>query len=138
MKLQVNVDALKSYLESNLKVEDLKISFDNLKKGWDWNPFDDDDDKYKTAWDELRHNVELLHDFCSRVILVVEKGSKVLKITEGGAKLEAAVKFLDEKIKLPFYLEWADDKIFRMVLALLVTNLNKALGKNWVDKYNLG
>jgi len=121
------LDELKK-IDYNEIVESLK----KLKKEWDWNPFDKDGDEYTTAWSEFKHNIELLSDLFERVVIAVEKiAPTVLDIASGGAKLEATVQFLDEVVQLPFYLEWADAPVFRLLISLIVDKLNDKYGHDW-------
>lgn len=129
--LKIEVDKLKEFLENELDLLTLKDKARALKKEWDWNPFDKDDDQYTTAWQEFMHNIDLLSEMMEQVVITVEKASKVLGILEGGAKLEAAVQFLDKLIRLPFFLEWLDGPLFRFAISYVVRALNKKYGHDW-------
>ncbi|MEW6556060.1 MAG: hypothetical protein AB1349_01745 [Elusimicrobiota bacterium] len=129
--VMLEVDKLVDFIKNELNVEELKTSAQALKKGWDWNPFDKDGDEYVTAWEEFKHNLDLLWNFLEKIMFSVERGARVLTITEGGTKLEAAVKFIDELIKLPFWLEWLDQHVVQLLLSLLVKKTNDQYGHDW-------
>jgi len=61
----------------------------------------------------------------------VEKAARSLTILEGGAKLEAAVEFADKLIRLPFWLEWLDDNLLRLLFSMLVRKTNERYGHDW-------
>jgi hypothetical protein len=128
---KVDVEKLVEFIKNELNLDELKNSAEALKQGWDWNPFDKDGDEYVTAWQEFKHNIDLLWDFLEKIMFAVEKAAKSLTILEGGAKLEAAVKFGDAIIKLPFWLEWLDDNLLRLLFSMLVRKTNEKLGHDW-------
>lgn len=129
--LKVDVQKLRDFLNDELNLEELKEKAKALKKEWDWNIFDKDGDEYTTAWQEFMHNIDLLSNLFEEVVIAVEKASQVLGILEGGAKLEAAVKFLDDVIKLPFFLDWFDGPLLKFGISYVVRSLNSKYGHDW-------
>jgi hypothetical protein len=55
----------------------------------------------------------------------------------GKSKLDIAAQFLDETIKLPFYLEWFDGKAIKFLLSMAVASLNSHLGDAWEEKVEI-
>ena len=51
----------------------------------------------------------------------------------GKEKRDAVVKRLDELIKLPFYLEWLDDKLIGILVDLCCDKLNQVYAHHFVD-----
>jgi len=114
--------------------EDLKESLKDLKEGFDWNPFDADEDEYKTAWEEFQNNINLIIDVFQKVIFTVEKiGITTLGVLEGGGKLEAAAEFIDSVVKFPFWIDAFDRPIIRMLISMLVNQINAKYGHSWDD-----
>lgn len=75
--------------------------------------------------------------FLDHVVTIIERSSTDFSMLEGvdepsgKKKLDIAVKFLDDCIKLPFYLEWFDDNIIRFLLSTAVSSLNRHTGDAW-------
>lgn len=83
-------------------------------------------------WDEFKTTIVLLGNILEKVIITVEKVAKSLTdIASGQAKLEAAVEFIDDVVKLPWYLELIDKPFLKLIISLLVDQLNKRLGHTW-------
>jgi len=135
--VSVDIEKLVEFIKNELNTEELQEAAKALKKGWDWNPFDKDGDEYETAWQEFQHNIDLLWGFLEKIMYAIEKAAKSLTILEGGAKLEAAVKFADEIIKLPFWLEWLDDNLLRLLFSILVKKTNDRFGHDWSATGNI-
>ena len=135
--VSVDIEKLVEFIKNELNTEELQEAAKALKKGWDWNPFDKDGDEYETAWQEFQHNIDLLWGFMEKIMCAIEKAAKSLTILEGGAKLEAAVKFADEIIKLPFWLEWLDDNLLRLLFSILVKKTNDRFGHDWSATGNI-
>lgn len=103
-----------------------------VKKEFDWNPFNKDGDEYVTAWDEFKHNIKLINNLITKVIVTVEKiAVTVLGVSSGGAKLEAAVQYLDDVVKLPFFAEFVDAPFFRLIISFAVDKINEKYGNDW-------
>ncbi len=120
--MKTNVEFLKE------EVEKLKDQFVGLKKQL----------KDGEKWDsvsEVISNIDFIGDFIIDVILAVEIAtSNVITDIEGlksEDKLNAAVAFLDDNLKFPWYLEIIDGPVFKMALSLGVYFLNKRYGSNW-------
>jgi len=75
--------------------------------------------------------------FLDHVVTIIERCASDFSTIEGKdepsgkKKLDIAVKFLDECIQLPFYLEWFDDNIIRFLLSKTVSALNTHMGDDW-------
>ena len=106
--------------------QSLVESFKKLKEEWTWKIFDNE------GWEKFKSNIDLLSSLLEKVAITVEKVAVVtIGITNGGSKLEAAVKFLDEIIKFPFYIEFFDQYVFRVLISLAVSKLNDKIGHDW-------
>lgn len=99
----------------------LKASMDELEE---WNSID-----------EIVQNFKKLGKFVTSIVMAVELAVDDLKADledlKSEEKLEAAVKVLDEKVKLPWFLEVIDGPTFRLVLSLAVFFLNGIQGDKW-------
>lgn len=107
-----------------------------LVKGLDWNPFKlDHPDEFENAWKETTASFAAIFTFIGEIVDMVELAVKDLFSTigslNGAEKLEAAVEFLDDIVKLPFWLEWFDKPVFRLIISLVVGSLNKERGHLW-------
>ena len=51
----------------------------------------------------------------------------------GKEKRDAVIKRLDDMIKLPFYLEWLDDKLIGILVDLCCDKLNKIYAHHFAD-----
>lgn len=93
-------------------------------------------------WDslgEIVNNISKLHEFLEKIVFTVELATKSLesdlKGIQSGDKLDAAVGLLDDLIKLPWYLEVVDEIAFKLLISLVVDQINKRIGKDWdLDK----
>jgi hypothetical protein len=78
--------------------------------------------------------------FVDKIVTLIERAaiefSNLENVDEptGKKKLDLAVKFLDDKIKLPFYLEFFDDNVIRWMLSTAVAALNTHVGDSWEEK----
>lgn len=129
--IKIDVENIKEYVNKELNLEGMREKAKALKKGFDWNPFDKDNDEYKTAWSEIQNNIRLCKEFLTEIVVTVEQASYVLGILEGGAKLEAAVDYLDSVVRLPLILEWFDKPLFRWLISLAVEWINDKHGHEW-------
>ena len=81
--------------------------------------------------------------FFDKVVTLVERAaidfSNLESVDEptGKKKLDVAVKFLDDMIELPFYLEWFDGKAIKFLLSWTVGALNSHIGEGWEEKIEL-
>jgi hypothetical protein len=103
------------------------------------NPFALDDDGTPEGWDDLKQAREIITELIHFGILAVEKLSTDAAQVEGKTlagreKLDALVEFLDDCIKLPWYAEFADGPILRMIISSTVGELNMLFGKDWAGK----
>lgn len=129
MDIKVDIPKLKAEIEKQFKISELKKQFDELRAGWKWNPFKD-----KTVWSALQKNFDLLYDTATKTVVACQKAAAELKIVEDEAKLEAAVEFLDDVVVLPFWMEFFDAKIFRLLITFVYKSLKKQFGPNFADK----
>jgi len=127
---------VKKFIEHLMKKYDVRKLMGEAKRvirALDWNPFKlDDPVKFETAWDETKNNFILIGGFIKKIVDMVELAVEDLEeALSGPEKLEVAVQFLDDVIRLPFYLEWLDKPILRLLLSLIVTQLNDERGHTW-------
>lgn len=123
MKVEIKKDELVKYLVKTLKTPELMKAMKGLKE-IDWNPFDDDGDKYDTAWKEIVHNKDLVFDAAVALAVTAER-----LIIEGQAlsapqKHKAVVAALDKAIALPFFMEPFDGKVIDLIVTGAVKFMN--------------
>jgi hypothetical protein len=70
-------------------------------------------------------------DVLEEVVNLVEKFNKDVDSLSSKDKLELAVDFLDDIIKFPFYIEWADGMVIKYLVTSVVEQKNKYFGKGW-------
>ena len=90
------------------------------------------------AWNELSERLSSL------LVTLIRKKMAFLKFRnteediediKSEDKLEAAASYIDDAVKLPWYLETIDGPTFKIVLSIVVFYLNKQLGNDWgLDK----
>lgn len=68
-----------------------------------------------------------------RIVELVEKFSKDISYLSGKDKLDLATEFIDDLVRLPFYAEWFDGAVIRILISSIVTQYNKFYGKAWID-----
>lgn len=68
-----------------------------------------------------------------KIIVLIEKASKDLAFMSSKDKLDAAVDFIDELIKVPTLLEWADGIVIKSVISTIVLQYNKIYGNKWLE-----
>ena len=104
--------------------------------GWDWNPFDKDDDQLGTIA-EIQNNIRLVKTLALEVVQGIETltmaGAFALKSEE---KLQAAAKIIANAIKsrLPFWAFAAKpfvQPVVELLISSIVDSLNKKFGKDW-------
>lgn len=74
--------------------------------------------------------------FSEEVVELVERFSKDVAYLSGPQKLDVAVDFLDDLIKLPIWFEWADQVVLRYVISTVVEKYNAAFGHGWLEAKN--
>lgn len=75
--------------------------------------------------DEVLENFGVLKTFVHEVVLVVEQGAgEIVGTVESDDKLNAAVNLIDAAIKLPFWAEWIDGPIIKLLVKQAVAYLN--------------
>lgn len=75
--------------------------------------------------------LEAMLDIGRIAINMVEKYARDVDALSNKDKLDAAVKVIDDWIKLPRLLEWADQIAIRYALSAIVNEKNNAVGKDW-------
>jgi len=84
----------------------------------------------------LLTNIDKIGNFVIDTIILVELAAKEVEGLKSKEKLETAVSIIDDAIKLPWYLEFFDGPILKLIVSLGVDYMNKVEGKNWnLDKY---
>jgi hypothetical protein len=79
----------------------------------------------------------LIAAFLDHVVTIVEKAAIDFSTLEGvdepdgKNKLDLAVKFLDDVIEMPWYAEWADQYVVKLLLSMAVQSLNSHVGDTW-------
>ena len=128
--VQINVDKIKE----ELKKPEYQAAVTKIKglKKLDFWPFDKDGDEYEGVLAEMKHNGILLWEALEATVVAVETASKSLGIKDGGVKLQAAINFLDDIIRLPALFEWMDDIVLAALLSLVVGKLNQLIGHDWI------
>jgi hypothetical protein len=92
-------------------------------------------------WDsllEILRNIVSITNFAISVVLAIEViadklATDIFKISST-EKLNSAIILLDKYIKLPWYLEIFDGPIFKILISIVVSMLNKWFGKRWDTK----
>ena len=134
-KIQVDLHQVSGYIFGVLRDEGFIEKLDALKREFDFNPFNQDDDEYVGPWQEIRHDGALLGDVVTAAIHVAER------ITIDGISLNDAqkhavvVQALDDAIRLPWYAEPFDGTIFNMAVTTAVRTMN-AVG--WIREITGG
>ena len=73
-------------------------------------------------------------DFLKKVVEVIEHFHNDMLSLSSKEKLDAAVEFIDDLIKMPRLAEWADQIVIKSLLSSIVLQYNDFFGKNWVNK----
>ena len=81
----------------------------------------------------ILNKLEDINHFARQVAILVEKISKDVPDLTSDDKLDAAVIFFDDIVKLNFVLEMFDGMVFRMIISALVVEYNKLFGKKWLE-----
>lgn len=129
--IQFDKTQIANYIEQKLEDAQLLTAIAALKRDFDFNPFNDDQDAYRGPWAEIRHNSELIMAVLSRAILLVEM------ITFDGISLtnpqkrEVVKQVLDDCLRLPWYLEPLDGPLIGILVDSGVVAMN-AIG--WVQE----
>lgn len=106
-----------------------------LKKDFDWNPFDEDGDEFETAWDEIRHNFQLIGDVAMAAVHCAERVTIAGVELTAPQKHAAVVQALDDIIRLPWYAEPFDGPALNMAVSTAVSALNSL---NWFKELSDG
>ena len=117
-----NVAKIKDEVEKIIgNAKALKASMDELEE-WD-------------SFEEIMQNFKRIGKFVTGVVMAVEVAAEHIKADledlKSEEKLEAAVQILDDKVKLPWYLEVIDGPTFKLVLSFAVFFLNGMQGNSW-------
>jgi hypothetical protein len=134
MPVTIDKEKLVEGLKDAFDVGEFKDKFEDLK-GFKFNPFNFGPDGKPEGWDIFIRDGKLASEVFLQVIRTVERLCfEAGQVASGADKLEAVAEFLDEIIQLPFYLEWADRPVIKMVITFLVNQLNALFGKDWINK----
>lgn len=130
-----NKELLLEALKREMSLKSFAAKFEQLKS-YDFNPFRPPKAPEDPAgFDKWREAQGLVNDLVLDLIAVVEREVKAVgEVGKGGEKLDAVVTFLDDIIRLPFYLEWFDGPAIRLLVSQLVGLLNRVFGKDWIEK----
>jgi len=79
----------------------------------------------------LFEKIDSLVALFKEVTEIVEKFARTVDDLSGKDKLEVAVQFIDDLVKFPFFLEFADDIAIKWVLSTVVSLKNEYVGKDW-------
>lgn len=136
MEITVDKAAILTALEAEFEAKGLQEKLDQflalIKHG---NPFAQKVDGNMEGFEALQAANDGLHDLIEFTITVAQKTvSDAGAVGMGAAKLDAVVEFLDDKIKLPFCLEWLDGIIIRLLVSQAVTGMKKRFGDDWAQK----
>lgn len=135
MEITVDKAAILAALEAEFETQGIKEKAEQfLALIQHTNPFGTASDGTPEQLAGLKAANDGLHDLIEFAITVAEKAAGDIAGVASGAKLEAVVTFLDEKIKLPFYLEILDGPAIRFSIAQVVTFLRAKLGPDWPAK----
>ena len=84
-----------------------------------------DDLREWNSMQEVYDNFGALHKFVKDVVLLVEQAAGEIATTvQSDDKLNVAVTLIDSAIKLPFFLEWADGPVIKLLIKQAVAYLN--------------
>lgn len=137
MGATIDTDLLVAKLKDLVDAEEFQVKWVQFKALQDGgiNPF-----KYKpdttdpVGWAKYLEAQSLLNDILVLLIRTVEQiVADAGAVAAGKEKLDAVVKILDDIIQLPFYIEWLDDNIIRIVITQIVSFLNKKFGTDWIQ-----
>lgn len=131
MQIQFDKTQIADYIERKLEDAHLLTALADLKREFDFNPFDDDQDAYRGPWQELRHNSELVMQVISRAIFLVEMITLDGISLTNPQKREVVKQVLDDALRLPWYLEPLDGPLIGMLVDSGVVALT-AIG--WVQE----
>ena len=94
----------------------------------------DDIHEWNTPAEIIVHIVDIL-DFIINLILVIELSTNEMIDSffdiKSSEKLTVAVEIIDRIIILPWYLELVDGFIFRILISIVVSLMNKWFGNSW-------
>jgi len=137
--IKVDKDAILEALkrELNLAGVDQKITrLQVLLKTGSFNPFARTTDGTVQGWHNLKEANQLLGEILDYAITAAEKTcADAGAVALGKEKLDAVVKFLDECIKLPFYLELFDGPMIRFAITQIINLLNAKFGNDWAQRF---
>ena len=134
----IEVEKLKEELSKLLDLDEIKTRIARLKE-LNINPFTKKSDGTPEGYADLKEAIEIFHDILLAAITRTEYIGKELKDTlTMEDKLDAVISFTDDLIKLPWYLDNKpidlDGRILRATISMLVAQLNKFLGKDWISQ----
>lgn len=127
-----------------MKIKVTTAMVDEVKKYFDTTGLDNSMKDFRACWKKPFKNfksfanaISATSKLLTRVVGAVEKaavvGSGIIK--GGEAKLSVAAQYLDDLVKLPWWLELFDKMIFRFILSITVSFLNNKLGHVWNNNW---
>ncbi len=131
MEIQFDKTQIANYIEQKLEDAQLLTAIAALKRDFDFNPFNDDQDAFRGPWQEIRHNSELIMAVLSRSILLVEMITFDGISLNNPQKREVVKQVLDDCIRLPWYAEPLDGPLIGILVDSGVVAMN-AIG--WVQE----
>jgi hypothetical protein len=82
-------------------------------------------------------NMHKVIKVCDQVVVIIERFSKDIEKLSSSDKLDLAVDFIDDCIKLPLFLEWADQIVIKHVITTIVLQYNRWFSKKWLEAMNV-
>ena len=112
--MDVDVKAIREWAEEYFDYNAFKLDVQNAFSGW----------KLQDSAIVFNKSREVMA-VMEKAIDIIEKFSNDISSLSGKEKLEACVKFLDDCIDVPFYLEWFDEIAIRLLISQIVDLKNK-------------
>jgi len=89
-------------------------------------------DKVKTDGPRSIYNGSLVELIYVGLSTVERLARDTVGVAAGNDKLDALLDWLDDVVKLPFWMEPFDRKIFKMIIEAVIGFLNRRFGKDWL------
>jgi hypothetical protein len=100
-----------------------------------FNPFNGVVIDEANGWDNMKEANRLIADLIDFAITTAERiSADAGAALSGKDKLDAVVKFLDDAIKVPWYLEAFDGPAIRLAITQVVNVLNAKVGHDWAQR----
>lgn len=116
-------DKIKEIVERVKQIgSNFPILLEQMNEAKEWNSF------YK-----IRDNITKIIDLITNVVVIIELTSREMGGLSSEEKRKAAVQYLDEMIKLPWFFEVVDGPAIDLILSIVVDFLNRSLGHEWQE-----